>query len=172
MTSGKRVWIAAASLLALAAGLRIAHHFSRPPVLHAGDRLVPFALRSLSGEAVTVHPSGRPQVINVFTTWCPVCRLEEPALASLAKTLRARGVEVIGIDQQEAPDQVARFRDQFALGFPLYIDAENLTHTLLGARVIPETVYVSADGVIRWIRQGPLTDGDLRALDRDAGRAV
>jgi len=172
MTLGKRVWIAAASLLALAAGLRISHHFARPPVLHAGDRLLPFGLRSLAGDAVTLRASGRPQVINVFTTWCPVCRLEEPSLAALAKTLGARGVEVIGIDQQESPEQVAHFRDQFALSFPLYIDAENLTHTLLGARVIPETVYVSADGVIRWIRQGPLTDGDIRALDRDIGRPV
>jgi len=87
-----------------------------------------------------------------------------PAFAAMAKTFQRRGVNVVGIDQQEDAVQVARFARRFALPYPVYIDFDGITHDVLGARVIPLTMYIDARGIIRWQHAGPLTERDLLDL--------
>jgi thiol-disulfide isomerase/thioredoxin len=159
-----RWWIAAAALVALATGVRVWHHFFPQQVLHAGDRLVPMAVSSLAGNGYTLAPDGRPQIIHVFATWCEPCRLEMPAFARTAEVLRAGGVAVIAIDQEEAANTVAAFAREFNLPFPVYIDTRNVTQNILGARMIPTTIFVDGNGVIRWEHPGPMTRHDLSIL--------
>ncbi len=140
-------------------------------VLHPGDRLVPIAVMSLGGGAATILPSGRAQVINVFATWCPPCRAETPAFAVLASRLQRRGVDVVGIDQEEASTQVARFAQEFALPYPVYIDRSGMTHDVLGARMIPTTIYIDAGGIIRWEHAGPMSAQDFTELSNVARSA-
>ena len=157
--------VAGAALVAFALGLRVYHHFDRARVLHPGDRLTPLALTTLSGGPVTLAaPASRPQVINIFATWCVPCRIETPGFALAAKRLEERGIQVVGIDQQEAPEQVARFKSAFGLQYPVYIDSNGLTHSVLGARMIPTTIFIGADGVIKWVHPGPMSAEDLLTL--------
>lgn len=159
-----RWWIAAAALVALVPGVRVWHHFFPPQVLRAGDRLVPISLSSLTGNTYTLQPDGRPQVIHVFATWCGPCREEMPAFARAAENLRADGVGVIAIDQQETATTVASFTREFHLTFPVFIDTSNVTHSILGAHLIPATIFVDGNGVIRWEHPGPMTRHDLSIL--------
>jgi hypothetical protein len=73
-------------------------------------------------------------------------------------------VDVVGVDQQESAVQVERFAREFALRYPIYIDESGVTHDVLGARMIPNTIYVDARGVIRWQHAGPLSAQDLARL--------
>ncbi len=125
---------------------------------------MPIALSSISGTPYTLAPAGRPQIINIFATWCGPCRSETPGFVLAASRLRAHGVQVIGIDQQESGTQVSRFVRDFGLTYPVYIDTTGITHHVLGARLIPTTIYVDGSGRIRWIRPGPLTEGELTHL--------
>ncbi len=166
-----RRWAAGAVMAALVAW-GVHHHFlARTHVLRPGDRLVTLPLSSLSGSRAFLRPSGRAQVINVFATWCPPCREETPAFAAFASRLAQRGIEVVGIDQQENPAAVARFMQQFALPYMVLIDEGTITHNVLGARVIPTTIYVDATGVIRWERSGPMSTQDFESLSRLAASA-
>ena len=155
--------LAGAALAALAL-LAVRHHYAHPHTLHTGDRLVPIALLSLDGSRTSLAASGRPQVINVFATWCPPCRAEMPAFAKSALKWKARGIDVVGIDQQESAAAVWKFAQLFALPYPVFIDAGNVTHDILGARMIPTTIFVDGSGVIRWERSGPLDGADLKSL--------
>lgn len=162
-TQARRAVAVGAALAALAFGASgLAHHLHRHQ-LKAGDRLVPFAVQSLAGSGVTLAPTGHAQIINIFATWCPPCREETPAFAALAGQLKSRGIEVIGIDQQESAAQVGRFAQNFGLPYPVYIDSGTVTHDLLGARVIPTTIIINSSGVIVWEHAGPLTPHDLLA---------
>lgn len=140
------------------------HHFDHPRLLHAGDRLSAIQLTSLNGAGYRLAPSGHPQLINIFATWCGPCRDEMPDLTAAAQQLTARGVQVIGIDQDESGAQVTRFAREFGITFPLYIDSDGITHAALGARLIPTTIYVDTDGRIKWIHPGPLSHRDLLTL--------
>jgi hypothetical protein len=87
-----------------------------------------------------------------------------PAFARTAEVLRAGGVAVIAIDQEEAANTVAAFAREFNLPFPVYIDTRNVTQNILGARMIPTTIFVDGNGVIRWEHPGPMTRHDLSIL--------
>jgi len=159
----ERWWLAGLVLVALVlAGARLEHHFHHH-VLRTGDRLVPIQVSSLYGSAYTLATDQRPTVINVFATWCTPCREETPGFAATAHALRARGFNVVGIDQEESAAAVSAFAREFALPYPVYIDTSGVTHDLLGARVIPTTILINRKGVIVWEHAGPLTPHDLLA---------
>ena len=155
---------AALAALALSAVLAVRHHFAPPHRLATGDRLVTLSLSSLSGSDSQIQAAGRPQLINIFTTWCPPCREETPVLARLAVQMQARGIQVTGIDQQESAASVARFAQEFSLPYRVLIDKANVTHDVLGARMIPTTIYVDRSGIIRWQRSGPIDTAAARSL--------
>ena len=173
MTSTRaRWWLAGVVFAALVLfGIRYEHHVHRH-LLRPGDALIPLAVASLNGQSVTISASGRPQIINVFATWCVPCRTEMPAFAAMASHVQRQGIEVIGIDQQEDAAPVSQFIKEFALPFPVYIDRSGLAHDVLGAHMIPATIYIDAHGIVRWQHFGPLTRQDwkdLSLLTRSAG---
>lgn len=157
------------ALLVLALVLVRVELHARHRLLQPGDAIVPMQLLTLDGIPARLNPSGRPTVINVFATWCGPCRAEMPAFAGLARQLQRRGTLVIGIDQQEGGAQVSAFAHEFAIPYRLYIDPGTFTHDVLGARMIPNTMYVDAHGIIRWQHAGPLTPQDFALLARSAG---
>jgi thiol-disulfide isomerase/thioredoxin len=162
--SQARWWVAGAALtLLVLLGVRYEHHRHRH-LLHTGDALVPLAVTAMDGSAATLAPTGRAQIVNVFATWCSPCRQEMPAFATLARELQRRGISVMGIDQQEGAVQVARFARQFAVSYPIYIDRNGMTHDILGARMIPFTMYIDARGIIRWQHAGPMSKTDMGNL--------
>jgi cytochrome c biogenesis protein CcmG/thiol:disulfide interchange protein DsbE len=164
-----RWWITALVLAALVlAGARLERHLHHH-VLRTGDRLLPLQVSSLYGTPYTLQPRQRPMIINVFATWCTPCREETPGFAATAQRLRGRGIDVFAIDQQESPQAVSAFVQEFGLRYPVYIDTSGITHDLLGARMIPTTIFVNAAGVIVWEHAGPLTPAQLLAAVGETG---
>lgn len=159
-------------LAVLAAALMAALFFARPylhvhHVLRPGEHMTALNLLSRDGRAVRIlPPSHHPRILNVFATWCGPCALEAASFAKVTPTLSHRGIEFVGIDQREGPRRVAAFAQRFGLHYPMYIDNSGITHDLLGARMIPTTILVSKDGVIRWEHAGPLTGRELLRLLR------
>jgi thiol-disulfide isomerase/thioredoxin len=162
--SQARWWVAGAALtLLVLLGTRYEHHRHRH-LLHTGDALVPVTVTAMDGSATRLGPTGRAQVINVFATWCSPCREEMPAFATLARRLQRHGIRVMGIDQQEGATRVAQFAREFAVSYPIYIDRNGMTHDVLGARMIPFTIYIDARGIIRWQHAGPMSKNDMGTL--------
>jgi peroxiredoxin len=146
--------------LAYDLGLRVPPHAVRE-----GERLPPLALTTLDGTTAQLNARpGRRLLINVFATWCTPCQEETPALSSAAPVIEKSGTEIVGIDQAESGASVKRFADAYALHYPLYIDPAGAAQVRLGARVIPTTLLVDPQGVVRFIHVGPLSTSDFEAL--------
>lgn len=170
-----RLVLAAALLIAAAIAANYALH-GRP--VHAlGELLSPHApvqpgqpfpvlgFESLDGSAVTFEPAtGHVTFVNVFATWCTPCRGETPDLVAFAKSGAGRGVDVVGIDQQETPSAVDAFRAQFRATYPMVIDTGRITKDLLGARIIPHTLVLDRTGVVRAVVSGPMTRAQMDQL--------
>jgi len=157
-------WPALLGIAVVALALFRYEHDLQYRTREAGDLLGSLQVASLGGSPYTLTAHGRPMLINVFATWCGPCRAEAPDLAYAAARLRASGIDVVGIDQQESGGQVQAFARAFGLRYPLYVDTSGITHAVLGARVIPMTVYVDASGIIRWEHEGPIDAKALLAL--------
>ena len=100
---------------------------------------------------------GQPLVINLWASWCPPCRREMPAL--LQAQQQHPGVQVLWVNQGEAPDTVVRFAAQHGLPpSQVLLDPSQALGRLLGSRALPSTVFVDAQG-----RQTALRVGELSA---------
>lgn len=150
-------------VLAIATLLR--HEHAHTQLLHPGEPLGSLSVATLNGQPATLAAAGRPTIIHVFATWCGPCQDEAPAFAAVAQRLQRRGVQVVDIDQQESAERVAAFARYFGIRYPVYLDLSNVTHDVLGARMIPNTIYVDANGVIRWQHAGPLSTAELSRLE-------
>ena len=140
---------------------------SPPRAIATGQPLGTLHLTTLDGsvQAVRSQP-GRRLLINIFATWCVPCQAETPFLTSAAPRLRREGIDVVGVDQAEPPQSVARFVQSFGVSYPTYVDPNRWSSLSLDARVIPTTILVGPDNVVKTIHVGPLDESELVAMTR------
>lgn len=128
----------------------------------APNRAAPsFALAGLDGEMVTSDRfAGRAYVVNFFASWCTPCRAEHPRLSAL----RADGVVILGVAYKDDAEDAARFLRELGDPFEtVALDPDGRFGLEFGvAGAVPETFVIGADGAIRAIHRGPLTEAAVR----------
>lgn len=134
------------------------------PATLAGAPARDFALDRLGGgRAGLASYRGRVVLANLWATWCVPCRNETPALERLARTERARGLVVLGIDQGESAETVGAFARARGLSYPLLLDAEQQYGRAYALVGLPSSVVVARDGTIARGISGELTYAQMRA---------
>ena len=133
-----------------------------------GARAPDFTLNGADGKSVKLGDlRGKRVVLSFWATWCPPCRAEMPDLDRVARDYRDQGVEVLAIDQLESPDRVASFLSEIGIGaspaiVPVF-DSEGTVAQDYRVTALPSTFVVDAEGVIRDVTLGPLSESSLRA---------
>lgn len=165
MTRSFLVTLATALALALAGC-----GFHLHPSAAVGKPLPDLTFSTLGGSTEQLQPErGKITFVNVFATWCPPCKAETPDLVAFAGAWKNRGVDVVGIDQEETAPLVEAFASHYHIAYPMLIDSSRETKDLLGARVIPHTIVVDGSGVVRAIVSGPMTRAQMDELAAKAG---
>jgi cytochrome c biogenesis protein CcmG, thiol:disulfide interchange protein DsbE len=144
--------------------------FHLHPSATVGKPLPDLSFATLDGSTEQLQPAhGRITFVNVFATWCPPCKAETPDLVAFASAWKDRGVDVVGIDQEETAPLVEAFASRYHIAYPMLIDSSRQTKDLLGARVIPHTIVVDGTGTVRAIVNGPMTRAQMDELAAKAG---
>jgi cytochrome c biogenesis protein CcmG/thiol:disulfide interchange protein DsbE len=110
---------------------------------------------------------GQVSVVNVFASWCVPCRDEHPVLLEL---LKRTGVQLIGINQKDAPENARAFLAE--LGNPyaaVGADKDGRLSIDWGVYGVPETFVVNAAGVITYKHIGPMS---LESLEKEVIPAI
>jgi thiol-disulfide isomerase/thioredoxin len=131
-----------------------------------------FAFRDLDGRLVTERDPrfrGKVVLVDVFGTWCPTCHDAAPDLVRLYRKYHGRGLEVVGLAYEVSGDTaldarlVRRYRDKFAIPFPLLLAGINDTQAaaatlpqLEGFTSFPTTIFLGRDGRVRRVHAGYL----------------
>ncbi len=126
-----------------------------------------FSLGSTSGEIIAAADfDGQVLLINFWATWCKPCREEMPMLSDLHERMNNRGFTVLGIaldDVQQARD----FLDELGILYPNAVGGADVmaTAVLFGNQVglLPYSVLIGRDGLVRWTRLGELEASELEA---------
>jgi thiol-disulfide isomerase/thioredoxin len=127
-------------------------------VLEAGQRLPAVQLTNLGGQQLVLAPQpGHVLYLNVFTTWCPECKKETPALEELRKKTARLPVDIIGVDQEEDLAPISDFVQRYGLTYPIFLDSDGITHTAMGVRYIPTSFIVDSHGIVRARITGAIT---------------
>jgi len=113
----------------------------------AGAPAISYAIPRIGGgtDSVAAH-RGSIVLMNFWATWCPPCQEEMPALETLYRRDRGRGLVVLGIDQGESVAKAGAFAKAHGVTFPILVDADQQYATSYVSVGLPTTVVVSRDG--------------------------
>ena len=126
-----------------------------------------FTLDTLDGTKVTLSElRGKIVLINLWTTWCPPCRAEMPALENAYKQYKDSGVVVLGLNvtNQDSEKDIPPFVDEFGLTFPILLDRDGSVSALYQLKGLPTTYFVNREGIIRTVVVGgPMNETFIRS---------
>lgn len=85
----------------------------------APDRYAPLAksvldtpMKDLTGQPFKLSDyAGKVVVVNLWATWCGPCRVEIPELIQLSNEYKSRGVELIGLTNEDPAEDEAKVKD-------------------------------------------------------------
>ena len=114
---------------------------------------------------------GRVVLLNIWATWCPPCREEMPTLDRLQAAIGGSGfvVVTVSIDAQGLPAVQTFFKQVGIKHLHPYVDSLHDAGAL-GARGIPMTLLIDADGREAGRKLGPATWDDPRVMQTISAR--
>ena len=91
---------------------------------------------------------GTPVVLNIWSADCLPCRGETRLLQSEWERQGRRGVLFLGLNVLDTPEAARRYRDQYDVTYPSVEERRAEIARELGARGVPETLFISKSGGI------------------------
>jgi peroxiredoxin/mono/diheme cytochrome c family protein len=148
----QRWMIAALGIWMLAAPLEAAE--KEPSKAKLGEKISGLSFLDDKGNSVSLDAlRGKKATVVVFLSFeCPVSNSYSQPLADMAKEYGKHGVSFIGFstNQEETRSQLAKYRKDFDLNFPVYLDTDYKAANALAADVTPEAFVLDAEGVLRY----------------------
>jgi len=138
---------------------------SQPAVNLVGQQRPDFRIGSDTGEWVSADLfDGQVTLLNFWATWCAPCRKEMPMLVELYEEHSDQGFEVVGVamdDVQQARD----FAEDIGVTYTVLIGSTDVMAMVQSygnlSGVLPYSVLIDRDGIIRWTYAGELDPDEL-----------
>lgn len=92
---------------------------------------------------------GQVVLVNVWASWCVPCQQEQPLLVSSYRELAPRGLQIVGINVRDKPEQARAFMQEFGQApWPSVQDPDGRHAVDWGTFALPETYLVDPDGTV------------------------
>jgi thiol-disulfide isomerase/thioredoxin len=131
------------------------------------DEPFQFSFPDLAGRLVSntdARFAGKVVLVNIGGSWCPNCHDEAPFLAELDRTYRARGLEIVMLDFEEAdelarPQRLPAFIRRHGVEYTVLLagNTDELTAKIPQATNLnswPTTFFLGRDGTVRAVHAG------------------
>jgi thiol-disulfide isomerase/thioredoxin len=156
--------VALIAVVSVLTGAKVSdNHVVLPKTELVGKHVQDFTLDGLGGGtegAPWTH--GRASVLVFFASWCVPCRGEIPRVATWVRTHDTGPVEVLGIDANDERAAAQAFVRKDGVTFPVAFDADGtVTSSVFGFAQLPETVFISAKGVVTGVHFGAISNAEL-----------
>ncbi len=134
--------------LALSTLIASAHTNDNGSALTIGSTVEDFKLPNADGKETSLSSikGAKGTVLIFISTRCPVSNAYNERMEKLAQDLRARGINVVGINSNaaETADEIKQHAADNKLGFVLLKDGGNRIADRFGASVTPEAFFLDA----------------------------
>jgi cytochrome c biogenesis protein CcmG/thiol:disulfide interchange protein DsbE len=92
---------------------------------------------------------GQVVLVNVWASWCVPCQQEQPLLVSSYRELAPRGLQIVGINVRDKPEEARGFMQEFGQApWPSVQDPDGRRAVDWGTFALPETYLVDVDGTV------------------------
>lgn len=109
-------------------------------------------------------------LVNFWASWCGPCRTETPELQALYDSARAKGLVVLGVNQQEQPADAKSFADQFSVTYPILLDRSGeVSEAYRVGHGLPVSFLIDPNGVVRQVYLGQISADALAQIARTVG---
>ena len=103
-------------------------------------------------------PRSQPLMIHFWASWCPVCKLEQSSIESIALETSTITVAM----QSGEPLEVEHYMEQQQLHASTLNDPEGILAQRFGVTAVPATFILSPDNQIRFVERGFTSEWGLR----------
>jgi len=124
----------------------------------------PFTLTTYDGREIGLESlRGKVVVLNFWSSWCPPCKDEAPALERVHQRFKDGDVVLLGVNVWDKGPEAEQFLFEHGITYTNGAPTAPLAAEY-GLTGIPETFIVNPEGqvVSRWV--GPIGDADLSEL--------
>ncbi len=139
-------------------------------VVRVGGIAPDFSLSDLNGEMHSLgEHRGEAVILNFWTTWCPPCRFEMPALQQAFERHSDQGFVILAVNLTESDDRVlvGPYQEELALTFPILLDLESkVSGELYRVLGLPTSVFIDRSGIVREIFIGAIPLDELESKVR------
>jgi peroxiredoxin len=130
-----------------------------------------FTLDTLGGSQITLSDlRGKVVVVNLWTSWCPPCRAEMPAIENVYQANKEQGLEVLAVNStyQDSEANAAAFVQEMGLTFPILLDRDGRVSNRYQLRALPTTYFIDRQGIIRSVVPGgPMSESLIQSKVAD-----
>jgi cytochrome c biogenesis protein CcmG, thiol:disulfide interchange protein DsbE len=114
------------------------------------------------GEEVTLAQFvGTPIVLNFWSSWCPFCIAEMPDFERVSQAAGG-SVEFIGVNLQDDQGLANQLRKETGITYRVTRDPRGVVYDAFGGIGMPTTVFIDADGRVREVVTGQMSEEQLR----------
>jgi thiol-disulfide isomerase/thioredoxin len=109
---------------------------------------------------------GKVLLIQLWATWCPFCRKQNPLLDRLWRARRQDGLELLGLSIDEKPDVINRYVAEHGYRFPV-ARFDSAWWAVIGRpKGLPILWVVGRDARLKQIEVGEMFPEDIELLER------
>ena len=149
--------------LLLVALLPVACSRAVPPV-EVGRPAPEVRLYDTSGRQVTLEEmQGKVVLLNFWALWCEPCKAEMPDFQAALERYGPDGLAVITVDLGDPADDVQAFMREKGYSFIALVDPRLSLRRSYDTRILPLSLLIDREGVVRYQRVTPFEPGDLSA---------
>lgn len=106
---------------------------------------------------------GKVLYVDFWASWCPPCAESFPFLNELHSDLKDRGLQVIGVNLDQASEDAKVFLGKYPANFTVATDVDEKCAKDYDVKAMPSSYLVDRNGVIRHIHLG-FRSGEAKEL--------
>jgi thiol-disulfide isomerase/thioredoxin len=122
-----------------------------------------WSLQGAKQTSDTQQYHGKVLYVDFWASWCAPCLLSFPFMNELQSAFRGQGLQVMGVNMDQKPDDVQRFLGEHPARFSVATGANAQCAKNFGVAAMPSSYLIDRNGTIRFVHRG-FRQGDADQL--------